>query len=77
MERNEIEGRIIDIVKKESGLKIKSTDRLSKDINIDSLSVLDVLMKIEDEFGISLNAEDIDCNISIAELVELVEKELQ
>lgn len=41
-------------------------------IGLDSLELLDLIMKIEDEFGIEIAIEDVDKNITISQLAKLI-----
>lgn len=42
-------------------------------IGLDSLELLDLIMKIEDEFGVEIAIEDIDKSITISQLAKLIE----
>jgi acyl carrier protein len=42
-------------------------------IGLDSLELLDLIMKIEDEFGVEIEIENVDKAITISQLAKLIE----
>ncbi len=47
---------------------------IAKDLNADSLDVVEVLMSIEDEFDVEIPDEEIENIKTIGDLVEYIEK---
>lgn len=47
---------------------------IAKDLNADSLDVVELLMAIEDEFGIEVPDEEIENIRTIAQLVDFIQK---
>jgi acyl carrier protein len=69
-----LEEKLIDIVKKQLTIKNVSInlDSKFKDINADSLDIVEIALKVEDEFDIEIpedNAENIE---TIRDVVEIV-----
>jgi acyl carrier protein len=46
---------------------------MAKDLNADSLDVVEILMSIEDEFGVEIPDEEIENIKTIGDLVEYIE----
>lgn len=51
---------------------IRPTDRLTDDLGIDSLSLVDILFKVEKEFGISIDDGDIEKITSVQDILDLI-----
>ncbi len=47
---------------------------IAKDLNADSLDVVEILMSIEDEFSVEIPDEEIENIKTIGDLVEYIEK---
>lgn len=57
--------------------QIKVTDHLVHDLNMDSLSLVEIVMSIENEFGIVIESDEADRSSTVALIVELVESKLR
>lgn len=66
--------RVIETVKKVVGEDNITAETSFKDVHADSLTIVEVVMAIEDEFDIAINDEDIDKLTDIQSLIELVER---
>ena len=67
----------VEILKELSGMEdIKTDDSLKEDLALDSLSMVTLLLEIEDCFGIQLEEADMDPNdlASVEDVLELIEK---
>lgn len=67
----------VEILKELSGMEdIRTDDKLKDDLALDSLSMVTLLLEIEDCFGIQLEEADMDPNdlASVEDVLELIEK---
>ena len=70
-------GAVLDIVEDATGIErdeLEGSKRLGDDLNIDSLSRMDIAVRLEEEFGVEVPDEDINRVKTIDELVGLVDK---
>lgn len=68
---------VLDIVEDATGIErddLEGSKRLGDDLNIDSLSLMDIAVRLEEEFGVEVPDEDINRVKTIDELVGLVDK---
>lgn len=73
----EIRKKIVKIVKEISGAKKVSLDSLlKKDLAIDSLGMVNIILSIEEELGIELDEADLDPSFlnKVSDIIELVKK---
>ena len=52
---------------------ITAETRLNEDLNADSLDVVEMLMSLEDEFGVDIPDEEIEKMKTIGDVVEFIE----
>ena len=67
----------VEILKELRGMEdIRTDDKLKDDLALDSLSMVTLLLEIEDCFGIQLEEADMDPNdlASVEDVLELIEK---
>ena len=79
MDRTEIETKLTDLLVDELGIdreSIKSDARFEEDLEVDSLGVVELLMALEDNFGVKIPDEEAEQITTVGEAVELVEKKL-
>lgn len=72
-----IESRVIDIVEDATGVEREEISRKSpfdNDLGIDSLTMVDIAVRLEEEFNISVEDEAISSVKNVDQLVKLVEK---
>ncbi|MDK1009614.1 MAG: acyl carrier protein [Actinomycetota bacterium] len=75
MERAEIESKLKELLVDELGLdgdKIKSDARFEEDLEVDSLGVVELLMALEDNFGVQIPDEEAESIGTVGEAVDLV-----
>ncbi|NPB03487.1 MAG: acyl carrier protein [Thermotogae bacterium] len=75
MDRNEILAKIRDIVVEELGVtpdKVTENARFIEDLGADSIAVMELVMKMEEEFGLSIPDEDIEKLRTVGDVVEYV-----
>ncbi len=71
--------RIVEIVSKESGIapeRIKGDADFTRDLQMDSLSIIEAGMQIEDEFGVTIPDEELHEINTVNAAVERVTKHL-
>jgi len=79
MERKEIEKRTLRVFKEQLGFTatdIKMTDAINEDLGADSLDEVEIVMAIEEEFGIEISDEDAMKIKTVGEAVDYLEKRL-
>lgn len=79
MERTEIETRLNGLLVSELGLdasKISNDAKFEEDLEVDSLGVVELLMALEDEFGVTIPDEEAENITTVGEAVDLVANKL-
>lgn len=79
MDRSEIESRLTSLLVSELGLdedKITPDARFEEDLEVDSLGVVELLMALEDEFGVQIPDEEAEDIGTVGEAVDVVMKKL-
>lgn len=75
MERAEIESKLNELLVEELGLdadKITPGARFEEDLEVDSLGVVELLMALEDNFGVQIPDEEAESIGTVAQAVDLV-----
>jgi len=75
MERAEIETKLNELLVEELGLdadKITPAARFEEDLEVDSLGVVELLMALEDNFGVQIPDEEAESIGTVSEAVDLV-----
>jgi acyl carrier protein len=79
MDRAEIEARMTEVLVGELGLdasKITPSARFEEDLEVDSLGVVELLMALEDEFGVKIADEEAEAIHTVGEAIDLVSGKL-
>lgn len=79
MERSELESKLMDLMARELEIpreKIKLDATFGDDLEVDSLGVVEMLMALEDEFGIQIPDEEAEEIKTVGEAIDLVEAKL-
>ena len=79
MERSEIQAKLIDLLVQELGLereKINLAASFEEDLEVDSLGVVELLMALEDAFGVSIPDEEAERIVTVGDAVALVAEKL-
>lgn len=79
MDRSEIETRLTALLVSELGLdedKITPDARFEEDLEVDSLGVVELLMALEDEFGVSIPDEEAESIGTVGQAVDVVSQKL-
>lgn len=79
MDRAELEAKLIDLMV--THLEIPREDITSEatfgdDLKVDSLGVVEMLMAVEDEFGITISDEEAEKLTTVGEAIDLVASKL-
>lgn len=80
MERSEIETKLIDLLVEDLGVdreKITMDASFEKDLEIDSLGVVELLMALEDTFGVKIPDEEAERIVTVGQAVEVVTERLE
>jgi acyl carrier protein len=75
MDRSEIEARLKKLLVDELGLdedKITPDATFDEDLEVDSLGVVEMLMALEDEFGVTIPDEEAEEIRTVSEAVDVV-----
>jgi acyl carrier protein len=79
MERAEIESKMTELLVDELGLdaeKITMDSRFEEDLEVDSLGVVELLMALEDNFGVQIPDEEAEQLSTVGQAVDLVAQKL-
>ena len=79
MERAEIESKMKELLVEELGLDadaIKMDARFEEDLEVDSLGVVELLMALEDNFGVQIPDEEAESIGTVGQAVDIVEQKL-
>lgn len=75
MDRPEVESKLTDLLVDELGLerdKIAMDAKFEEDLEVDSLGVVELLMALEDTFGVTIPDEEAENIVTVGEAVEVV-----
>lgn len=79
MERDVVSERLNGVLVSELGLdesKINDGAHFEEDLDVDSLGVVELLMALEDEFGIKIPDEDAESIMTVGQAIDLVHQKL-
>ena len=80
MDRAEIESKLTELLVEELGLdedKITMDATFEEDLEVDSLGVVELLMALEDNFGVTIPDEEAESIGTVGQAVDIVEMKLQ
>jgi len=80
MERPEVEAKMTDLLVDELGIdrdKINMGARFEEDLEVDSLGVVELLMALEDTFGVSIPDEEAESIGTVGQAVDVVMQKLE
>ena len=75
MDRSQVQSKMRDLLVEELGLdasKINDGATFEEDLEVDSLGVVELLMALEDEFGVRIPDEEAENITAVGEAVDLV-----
>ena len=79
MERAEVEAKLTDLLVEELGLErdnITMEATFEEDLEVDSLGVVELLMALEDNFGVQIPDEEAEHIVTVGEAVDVVSVKL-
>ena len=79
MDRAEVEAKMIDLLVNELGLdrdKITMSATFEEDLEVDSLGVVELLMALEDNFGVAIPDEEAEAIGTVGAAVDVVMEKL-
>ena len=79
MERNEVADRLGGGLVSELGLdasKISEEAHFEEDLDVDSLGVVELLMALEDEFGVKIPDEEAESIMTVGQAIDVVHGKL-
>ena len=79
MDRTELASRMTQLLVGELGLdesKITEDANFEEDLEVDSLGVVELLMALEDEFGVKIPDEDAENIHTVGQAIDLVQAKL-
>lgn len=79
MDRAEVEAKMTDLLVDELGLdrdRINPAARFEEDLEVDSLGVVELLMALEDTFGVSIPDEEAESITTVGAAVDTVIQKL-
>ena len=79
MDRSQVQTKMRDLLVDELGLDAdKNTDEATfeEDLEVDSLGVVELLMALEDEFGVKIPDEEAENIHSVGEAIDMVVQKL-
>lgn len=79
MDRAEIEAKMTDLLVDELGIdreKIAMTATFEEDLEVDSLGVVELLMALEDNFGVTIPDEEAENIATVGQAVDVVLEKL-
>lgn len=79
MDRSEVSTKLTDVLVKELGLdasKISDAATFEEDLEVDSLGVVELLMALEDEFGVTIPDDEAEGIHSVGDAIDLVHGKL-
>ena len=79
MNRSDIEAKLTDLLVQELKLdreRIKPAASFEKDLEVDSLGVVELLMVLEDAFGVSIADEEAKKIVKVSDAVDLLARKL-
>ena len=79
MDRNEVSEKLTGVLVSELGLdaeKINDEAHFEEDLDVDSLGVVELLMALEDEFGVKIPDEEAESIMTVGQAVDMVHTKL-
>ncbi|QTA37809.1 acyl carrier protein [Thermosipho ferrireducens] len=80
MEREELLRQISRVLAEKLDIPIEEIDESSNiidDLGADSLDVVDLIMILEDEFGIRIEDDELEQIVSVSDVIDIIENKLK
>lgn len=75
----DIQNKVIELIANQLNLKteeIKPESQILNDLGADSLDVVEMLMALEEEFGITIPAEEATALATVEDVIKVIESKL-
>lgn len=72
----EVKERVIDLLSKQLGydkLELNENQNLQNDLDTDSLDMVEIVMAVEEEFGLHIEDDDIEGIKTVGDLIKKIE----
>ena len=69
--------KVIEIIEDKlnlEGVEITAESNFKDDLNADSLDLFELIMALEDEFGVEIPSEDLENIATVGDVIEYIEK---
>lgn len=79
MDRSDVSERLGGVLVSELGLdadKINDEAHFEEDLDVDSLGVVELLMALEDEFGVKIPDEEAESIMTVGQAIDMVHSKL-
>jgi len=79
MDRSEVTSKMTDLLVEELGLerdKITAEAKFEEDLEVDSLGVVELLMALEDTFGVAIPDEEAEAIGTVGQAIDVVMEKL-
>ena len=80
MERAELETKLMDLMARELDIprdEITPEANFTEDLEVDSLGVVELLMALEDEFGVRIADDEAEGLTTVGEAIDLVDQKMK
>ena len=80
MERAELETKLMDLMARELDIprdEITPEASFTEDLEVDSLGVVELLMALEDEFGVRISDDEAEGLTTVGEAIDLVDQKMK
>lgn len=73
---------VVDVIERQGAFKpgeVKREDSIADDLNLDSLDIVEMVMEIEDEYGLDMDANDDAFRkiVTVQDLIDYTEKSVK
>ena len=75
MSENSIQQRVVDIIVEQLGVdasEVVETASFSEDLNADSLDLVEMIMEMEDKFGVKIPDEEAEKIVTVGDAVDYI-----
>ena len=74
----EVNNRVVEIIKEKLVIEeFNSDDNLIEDLGADSLDIIEIVMEMEREFGISIHDDEVDKNFTtVGHLIDFIQEKV-
>jgi acyl carrier protein len=70
------QARVIRVIEQQLGTKVQLTHKIVEDLGADSLDTIELVMAVEDEFGIEISDDEAEACRTVQDSADLVARKL-